>query len=101
MILGILPVKCYNGILCACGILHILSALINTNIGKGEVGVTEVDGAGKGEIGVAEVNGDAPHQNVGDGEVGVIVEVGVKAPCRNSGKGKVDVNVVVKSPSRR
>ena len=101
MILGILPVKCYNGILCACGILHILSALINTNIGKGEVGVTEVDGAGKGEIGVAKVNGDGPHRNVGDGEVGVIVEVGVKAPLRNGGKGKVDVDIVVKSPSRR
>jgi hypothetical protein len=28
---GILPVKCYNGILCACEILHILFALINTN----------------------------------------------------------------------
>ena len=31
MIPGILPVKCYNGILYACGILHILFALINTN----------------------------------------------------------------------
>jgi hypothetical protein len=31
MIPGILPVKCYNGILCACGILPILFALINTN----------------------------------------------------------------------
>ena len=31
MIPRILSVKCYNGILCACGILHILFALINTN----------------------------------------------------------------------
>jgi hypothetical protein len=32
MIPRILLVKCYNGILCTCGILHILFALINTNI---------------------------------------------------------------------
>jgi hypothetical protein len=31
MISRILPVKCYNGILCACGILYILFELINTN----------------------------------------------------------------------
>ena len=31
MIPGILLVKCYNGIMCACIILHILFALINTN----------------------------------------------------------------------
>jgi hypothetical protein len=31
MIPKILPVKCYNGILCACGIFHILFALININ----------------------------------------------------------------------
>jgi len=31
MIPAILPVKCYNGILCACGILYIRFALINTN----------------------------------------------------------------------
>ena len=31
MILGILSVKCYNGVLCACGILNIIFALTNVN----------------------------------------------------------------------
>ena len=35
MIPEILPVKCYNGIMCTCRILHILFALINTNKGAG------------------------------------------------------------------
>jgi hypothetical protein len=33
MIPGILPVKCYIDILCACGILNIIFALTNINRG--------------------------------------------------------------------
>jgi hypothetical protein len=55
MISEILPVKYYNGIMCACGILHILFALINTNtgaagrgacVGRGEQLRIKVDRAG-------------------------------------------------------